>query len=53
MSGTYLEHEGVPIELDEDVDASLLEADPDDKDSGLDLEKVHAHELAEAEEVEA
>ena len=53
MSGTYLEHDGIPIELDADVDESLLDADPDDLESGLDLEQVHAHELAEAEEVEA
>lgn len=51
--GKHLVHDDIPIELDEDVDASLLDADPDDKDSGLDLEKVHADELAEAEEVEA
>lgn len=51
--GKHLVHDDIPIELDEDVDVSLLDADPDEKESGLDLEKVHAEELDEAEEVEA
>lgn len=51
--GKHMVHDDIPIELDEDVDASLLDADPDDKESGLDLEKVLADELAGAEEVEA
>ncbi|GAA1453490.1 hypothetical protein ACFP47_09175 [Nesterenkonia lacusekhoensis] len=51
--GKHMVHDDIPIELDDDVDVSLLDADPDDKDSGLDLEKVYAEELAEAEEVEA
>lgn len=53
MSGKPIEHDGVPVELDEDVSPELLDADPDEKDSGLDLEKVYAEELDEAEEVEA
>ncbi len=51
--GKHLVHDDIPIELDDDVDVSLLDADPDDEDSGLDLEKVYADELADAEEVEA
>lgn len=51
--GKHMVHDDIPVELDDDADESLLDADPDDKDSGLDLEKVHAEELTEAEEVEA
>ena len=51
--GKHMVHEDIPIELDDDTDASLLDADPDEKESGLDLEQVYADELAEAEEVEA
>lgn len=51
--GKHMVHDDIPIELDEDADESLLDADPDDKDSGLDLEKVYAEELEAAEEVQA
>lgn len=51
--GKSVVHDDIPVELDDGVDAPLLDSDPDEKESGLDLEKVHAEELADAEEVEA